>query len=78
MRLLSVFHCILQLITSISLAGAFSVSVNSNAPAAINAGDKLPFVDLDYGFPPQKVNVVQYCAGRSVVIVGLPGAFTPT
>lgn len=77
MRLLSFYYTSL-LAYSGSLAQAFSISSSGNAPAAIRVGDKIPYVDLDWGFPPQKVNVVQYCAGRSVVIVGLPGAFTPT
>jgi len=31
------------------------------------------------GFPdPKKINITDYCAGKNVIIVGLPGAFTPT
>ena len=48
------------------------------ALAAIQPGDKLPWVDLHWGFPPQRINLPMYCAGRKVIIVGLPGAFTPT
>jgi peroxiredoxin len=29
-------------------------------------------------FPPKKVNVAEYVAGKNVILVGLPGAFTPT
>mmetsp|Transcript_15909 Transcript_15909/g.33180 ORF Transcript_15909/g.33180 Transcript_15909/m.33180 type:complete len:110 (-) Transcript_15909:649-978(-) len=29
-------------------------------------------------FPPEKINIQDYCKDKSVVIVGLPGAFTPT
>lgn len=47
-------------------------------PPPIQAGDKVPWVNLDWGFPPQKVNIPKYVHGRSVIIVGLPGAFTPT
>jgi len=72
----------LQLSVSLLFADAFSVSKNINAPvtapAAISVGDKIPFAELDYGFPPQKVPIPEYCAGRSLIIVGLPGAFTPT
>ena len=46
--------------------------------AAIKSGDKIPFVDMHWGFPPQTVNMAAYCGGRNVIIVGLPGAFTPT
>lgn len=33
---------------------------------------------MDYGFPPTKVDLAARFAGKSVVVVGLPGAFTPT
>lgn len=26
----------------------------------------------------EKINITDYCAGKNVIIVGLPGAFTPT
>lgn len=45
---------------------------------AISAGDKLPSVELDEGFPPSKVNIAEYSKGKKIVVVGLPGAFTPT
>jgi peroxiredoxin len=60
----------LVLITLLPLADAFA--------APIAPGDKVPWADLHWGFPPQLINVPQYCQGRSVVFVGLPGAFTPT
>jgi len=46
--------------------------------SAIKVGDKLPEMHFDYGFPPEKVPVNMLCGGRTMVIVGLPGAFTPT
>lgn len=33
---------------------------------------------MDYGFPPTKVDLAARCAGKKVVLVGLPAAFTPT
>jgi 2-Cys peroxiredoxin 5 len=40
---------------------------------------KIPSVTVMRGFPDvEKINVAEYCAGKNVVIVGLPGAFTPT
>lgn len=39
---------------------------------------KVPSVELDFGFPPTKINLAERVAGKKVVIVGLPGAFTPT
>jgi len=44
----------------------------------VKVGDRIPAVNLHSGFPPKMVNVANYCKGRKVVIVGLPGAFTPT
>lgn len=29
-------------------------------------------------FPPKIVNVAEYVKGKNVILVGLPGAFTPT
>mmetsp|Transcript_53300 Transcript_53300/g.106972 ORF Transcript_53300/g.106972 Transcript_53300/m.106972 type:complete len:129 (+) Transcript_53300:73-459(+) len=41
-------------------------------------GDAIPNIGLDKGFPPEKVPLADYCKGKKVVLVGLPGAFTPT
>jgi len=41
-------------------------------------GDSVPDVMLHKGFPPQQVSLVDLCKGKKVVLVGLPGAFTPT
>lgn len=39
----------------------------------------LPSVEVMQGFPDvKKINITDYCAGKNVIIVGLPGAFTPT
>jgi hypothetical protein len=54
---------------------AFSVSTASKHPMT---NTKLPMVDLHYGFPPQLVNVAQYAANKNMLILFLPGAFTPT
>jgi hypothetical protein len=39
--------------------------------APIKAGDKVPAIELDFGFPPKKVDVAGYVAGKTVVILGL-------
>eukprot|EP00930_Biecheleria_cincta_P065934 TRINITY_DN5186_c0_g1_i1.p1 TRINITY_DN5186_c0_g1~~TRINITY_DN5186_c0_g1_i1.p1 ORF type:complete len:146 (-),score=22.76 TRINITY_DN5186_c0_g1_i1:134-571(-) len=44
---------------------------------AVKVGDEIPNVGLDDGFPPQKIMLGDYCKGKTVVLVGLPGAFTP-
>jgi hypothetical protein len=46
--------------------------------AAVKVGDAIPNIGLDKGFPPEKVMLADYCKGKKVVLVGLPGAFTPT
>ena len=33
---------------------------------------------MHLNFPPTKVDVAERIAGKKVVIVGMPGAFTPT
>ena len=51
--------------------------------AAISVGDKLPSVNLqqvvDGEFnPPSTINLAERAEGRAIILVGLPGAFTPT
>merc|ERR1719471_1057368 len=41
-------------------------------------GMPIPNIALHKGFPPEKVFIGDFCKGKKVVIVGLPGAFTPT
>jgi len=46
----------------------------------LRPGDKIPSVNMDEKFPPSadnQVNISQLTMGRKVVIMGLPGAFTP-
>jgi peroxiredoxin len=47
-------------------------------PPKVKIGDAIPEVELDKGFPPEKVALKDFCQGKKVVLVGLPGAFTPT
>jgi len=39
---------------------------------------KLPSCEVHSGFPPQKVDFKDYTSNKSILLVGLPGAFTPT
>jgi 2-Cys peroxiredoxin 5 len=48
------------------------------ATSSVLVGTKVPSLELDFGFPPSKVNLAERVAGKKVIIVGLPGAFTPT
>jgi len=59
---------------------ALSALVGAHAVAGFAALSKIPSVEIfDSKFPDvAKVNVAEYVAGKNVVIVGLPGAFTPT
>lgn len=64
-----------------SAAAAMAVAGHRRRKRTANkvaAGDSVPDVGLDLGFPPEKVNLKEYCKGKKVVLVGLPGAFTPT
>lgn len=42
-----------------------------------SVGDKLPSVDLHLGFPPKKYNLADFAKDKSILLIGLPGAFTP-
>jgi len=48
------------------------------ARKGVVVGDSVPAVALHKGFPPEKVPLADFCKGKKVVLVGLPGAFTPT
>jgi len=44
----------------------------------IGVGDKIPAITIDEGFNPiGKVDMAEATAGKKVIILGLPGAFTP-
>jgi hypothetical protein len=43
-----------------------------------SVGDMLPSVELHHGFPPKKHNLATFAKDKSILLVGLPGAFTPT
>jgi peroxiredoxin len=41
-------------------------------------GTAFPKVEIDFGFPPERVDLAERVKGKRVIVVGLPGAFTPT
>ena len=54
-------------------------SMSAMAAAQLKAGDTVPAgVTLDLGFPPSKIDLASYIKGKKVILMGLPGAFTPT
>mmetsp|Transcript_5131 Transcript_5131/g.12794 ORF Transcript_5131/g.12794 Transcript_5131/m.12794 type:complete len:81 (-) Transcript_5131:928-1170(-) len=65
------------------LAGAARVGVRTagfrtSAFRMAAVGDSVPSVSMDYLFPPEKVNMAERLKGKKTIVVGLPGAFTPT
>ena len=73
----------MQLLQKLSLAALVGMqAVNGatfGAPLAFAAPSKIPSVEVMQGFPDvEKINIAEYCAGKNVIVVGLPGAFTPT
>lgn len=64
-----------------SSAAAFAPTTlgRSNVALKVAAGDDIPSVELFKGFPdPDKIDMAEYAKGKNMIIVGLPGAFTPT
>merc|ERR1711997_986252 len=55
-----------------------SISSTARTMAPIKVGDALPSVDLFEGTPGNKVNLAEECKSGKHVIMGVPGAFTPT
>ena len=49
--------------------------LSTMSPVAV--GDKLPSVTLYKDSPADKVDLARLCAGKKVVMFGVPGAFTP-
>lgn len=42
-------------------------------------GDKLPAgIELHKGFPPDKIDIYDFSKDKKMILLGLPGAFTPT
>jgi peroxiredoxin len=76
----------MQLFKKLSIAALVGMQTVANAATfgssntlAFAAPSKIPSVEVLQGFPDvEKINVAEYCSGKNVIIVGLPGAFTPT
>jgi len=49
------------------------------AVSAVKIGDNMPAVSIHSSFgPPTDVDIAARVADKKVILVGLPGAFTPT
>jgi len=50
----------------------------AGAAAPVRVGDAVPDLEVQIGWPPKPVALRERLRNRRVVVVGLPGAFTPT
>jgi len=69
------------LFASASLTSAFAPTYlgRSDSSLRIAVGDQIPSATLFKGFPdPEKIDIAEYTKGKKMIIIGLPGAFTPT
>jgi len=66
----------------IASAGAFAPKASFQRTSTahnIAVGESIPSVEMLQGFPDVKnINVADHVKDKKVIIVGLPGAFTPT
>jgi len=62
---------------SCSAVTRFSRNFHLSAMAPVAVGDQVPSVTLFEDSPGGKVELASLCAGKKVVIFGVPGAFTP-
>jgi len=72
---------LLALAGGLATASAFAPPAflpRSQTSLNIAAGDSIPAVDLHKDFPPDMVPLAEYAKDKSLLMIGLPGAFTPT
>ena len=60
------------------MARLLAVGLLAVGARALDVGDTLPSLTLDFGFPPEKINLLERAKGKKIILMGLPGAFTPT
>lgn len=59
--------------------GLFTAALLALSAQAVKVGDKIPTdVELHFGFPPESIDLSERLAKKKTILVGLPGAFTPT
>ena len=56
-----------------------AIGIARRAASTVAVGDAIPSgIELHAGFPPAKFDLSERIANKSVLLLGLPGAFTPT
>ena len=79
LRGVSSLHIVGNMLSRAVLALALaSAAAGPFGKKTIKVGDTVPSVEIDLGFPPSKVNVLEYAQGKTLILMGLPGAYTPT
>lgn len=69
----------MKIISSSAFSVAAAALLLAVACSAIDVGDTVPEgLTLHHGFPPESISLDERLKGRKVLLVGLPGAFTPT
>jgi len=62
-----------------SSIAALLAAFGSTLVESIDVGEAFPSdLTLHHGFPPQEISLNDRVKGKNVLMVGLPGAFTPT
>jgi len=68
-----------MLARSTLLRASRASSLSRTFARSISVGDKFPSVDVhEAKWPPTPFNIADKIADKKVIVVGLPGAFTPT
>jgi len=67
-----------RLSSGLAARAARPAAASSFLRSFASVGDSLPSVELHQGFPPKKYNLADFAKDKSILLVGLPGAFTPT
>lgn len=75
MKLFAAALCLVRATSAFAPARPFLRRASS---LGVAVGDKIPSVNLHEGFPPDMVDAADYVKDKNMIIVGLPGAFTPT
>jgi len=66
--------CVAGFVLALLTRGGSSKKAKKQA----KVGDLIPQINLHKGFPPEEFPLRKFCKGKKVVLIGLPGAFTPT